>query len=93
MPSETARTVVVALAAGLAVAVAKLVAAIVTGSPAMTAEASHSFADFANDLFLLVAQIRSHRAPDDTRSGMDARPTSGLSWPPSARFLRAPHSR
>jgi cation diffusion facilitator family transporter len=65
MPSETSRTVVVALAAGLGVAIAKLFAAIVTGSPAMTAEASHSFADFANDLFLLVAQLRSHRAPDD----------------------------
>lgn len=65
MPKETARTVVVALAAGLAVAVAKLIAAIVTGSPAMTAEASHSFADFANDLFLLIAQFRSRRPPDD----------------------------
>jgi cation diffusion facilitator family transporter len=65
MPNETSRTVGVALGAGLAVAVAKLVAAIVTGSPAMTAEASHSFADFANDLFLLVAQFRSRRPPDD----------------------------
>lgn len=64
MPSETGRTVVVALVAGFGVAVAKLAAAMVTGSPAMTAEASHSFADFANDLFLLIAQIRSRRAPD-----------------------------
>jgi cation diffusion facilitator family transporter len=55
---------VVALAAGLAVAVAKLVAGLITGSPAMVAEAAHSFADFGNDSFLLVAQVQSRRPPD-----------------------------
>jgi cation diffusion facilitator family transporter len=65
MPNESARTVWVALAAGLGVALTKAGAAAFTGSPAMAAEASHSLADTANDLFLLVAQRRSaHRADD-----------------------------
>jgi divalent metal cation (Fe/Co/Zn/Cd) transporter len=59
------RTVVVALAAGLGVALAKPGAALITGSAALAAEASHSLTDTANDLFLLVAQRRSARAPDD----------------------------
>ena len=64
MPSESGRTIVVALAAGLGVAVAKLTAGLITGSPAMIAEAAHSLADFANDSFLLVAHVRSRRPPD-----------------------------
>jgi hypothetical protein len=52
---------------GLCVALAKTAAAIVTSSPAMAAEASHSLADTANDLFLLVAQRRSSRRRDDHR--------------------------
>src|SRR5580698_3982786 len=65
MPNESTRTVVVALAAGFGVALAKAVAAAVTGSAAMAAEASHSLADTANDFLLLVAQLRSSRHPDD----------------------------
>jgi cation diffusion facilitator family transporter len=65
MSSESARTVWVALAAGVGVALTKAVAAVFTGSPAMAAEASHSLADTANDLFLLVAQRRSSHRPDD----------------------------
>lgn len=64
MSSESGRTIIVALAAGLGVALAKLVAGLITGSPAMIAEAAHSLADFANDSFLLVAQVRSRRPPD-----------------------------
>ena len=56
MPNDSMRTVLVALGSGLAVAVAKAVVAVVTGSSAMAAEASHSLADTANDLFLFVAQ-------------------------------------
>jgi cation diffusion facilitator family transporter len=59
------RTVLVALGAGLGVALAKAGAAVVTGSSALAAEASHSLADTANDLFLLVAQRRSTRPADD----------------------------
>ncbi len=65
MPSESGRTVWVALLAGRGVALAKVAAAIVTTSPALAAEASHSLADTANDVFLLVAQRRSSRPPDD----------------------------
>ena len=63
MANESMRTVLVALGAGLGVALAKTGAAVVTGSSALAAEASHSLADTANDLFLLVAQRRSNRPP------------------------------
>lgn len=59
------RTVLVALWAGLGVALAKAGAAAFTGSSALAAEASHSLADTANDLFLLVAQRRSSRPAND----------------------------
>jgi cation diffusion facilitator family transporter len=64
MPDDSTRTVLVALGAGLGVALAKVGAAVFTGSPAMAAEASHSLSDTANDLFLFVAQRRSSRHPD-----------------------------
>jgi divalent metal cation (Fe/Co/Zn/Cd) transporter len=63
--SQTGRTVVIAFVAGLAVALAKIVAAIVTASPALSAEAAHSLGDSANDLFLIVAQVRSRRPADE----------------------------
>jgi cation diffusion facilitator family transporter len=65
MPDESMRTVVVALGAGIGVTLAKVGVAVFTGSSAMAAEASHSLADTANDLFLFVAQRRSTRSPDD----------------------------
>jgi cation diffusion facilitator family transporter len=65
MPSGTAKTVWVALSADLGVGLAKVGAAVFTGSPAMASEASHSLADTANDLFLVIAQRRSTRHPDD----------------------------
>ena len=65
MPDDSTRTVLVALGAGLGVALAKIGAAVFTGSSAMAAEASHSLSDTANDLFLFVAQRRSTRRPDD----------------------------
>jgi cation diffusion facilitator family transporter len=65
MPSDSMRTVVVALGSGLAVALAKAGAAVITGSTAMAAEAAHSLADSANDLSLFIAERRSSRPPDD----------------------------
>jgi divalent metal cation (Fe/Co/Zn/Cd) transporter len=62
---ESTRTVVVALGSGFGVALAKAGAAVFTGSSALAAEASHSLADTANDLFLLVAQRRGARPADD----------------------------
>jgi cation diffusion facilitator family transporter len=58
-------TVVIALAANLLVALAKTVASILTGSASMVAESAHSWADFGNEIFLLVADRRSVRARDD----------------------------
>ena len=65
MPNDSMRTVLVALGAGIGVALAKVAVAVVTGSAAIAAEAAHSLADTANDLFLFVAQRRSSRPPDD----------------------------
>jgi cation diffusion facilitator family transporter len=66
-PDASARTVAVALVANLGVALAKLVAAIVTRSTAMSAEAAHAFADTGNQVLLLVAQRRSRRPADRRR--------------------------
>src|SRR6478672_6571036 len=57
-------TVLVALAANLLVAVAKSVAAVITRSASLTAEAAHSWADTGNEVFLLVANRRAARPPD-----------------------------
>jgi cation diffusion facilitator family transporter len=65
MPNDSTRTVLVALGAGLGVALAKVGAAVLTGSAALAAEAAHSLADSGNDLSLFVAQRRSSRPADD----------------------------
>ena len=65
MPDDSTRTVLVALGSGLGVTLAKVGAAVFTGSTALAAEATHSLADNANDLSLFIAQRRSSRAPDD----------------------------
>jgi cation diffusion facilitator family transporter len=62
--AESARTVVIALFANLGVALAKLAAAVVSGSAAVLAEALHAFADSGNEMLLVVAQRRSARPPD-----------------------------
>ncbi|MEO9323080.1 cation diffusion facilitator family transporter [Nocardioides sp. C4-1] len=58
-------TVVVALVANGLLAAAKSVAAALTGSAAMLAEAAHSWADTGNEVFLLVAERRGSRPRDD----------------------------
>jgi cation diffusion facilitator family transporter len=58
-------TVVLAFFANLAVAIAKTVAALLTGSASMVAEAAHSWADTGNEIFLLVADRRGSIARDD----------------------------
>ncbi len=57
-------TVLVALAANVAIAVAKSVAALLTASASMTAEAAHSWADAGNEVLLLIAERRGRRGPD-----------------------------
>ena len=59
------RTVLVAVAANLLIAVAKGVAATVTGSAAMLAEATHSIADTCNEVLLFVGVRRGMRPADD----------------------------
>ena len=62
---ESRLTVVVAFATNLLIAVAKSVAALITGSASMVAEAAHSWADTGNEVLLLVAQRRGARPADD----------------------------
>jgi cation diffusion facilitator family transporter len=62
--SESTVTVLVAFTANLLVAAAKSIAALLTGSASMLAEAAHSWADAGNEIFLLIADQRSRRAPD-----------------------------
>lgn len=57
-------TVVLAFVANVLVAVAKSVAAAITGSASMVAEAVHSWADAGNEVFLLVADRTSRRPAD-----------------------------
>jgi len=61
---ESTVTVVTAIAANLAIAVAKGIAAVATGSAAMTAEAIHSVVDSANEVLLLVGLRRAQKPPD-----------------------------
>src|ERR1043166_6101367 len=62
--SESLTTVLVAFGANVLIALAKSAAAVVTGSASLVAEAAHSWADAGNEIFLLVADRRSHRPPD-----------------------------
>ncbi len=62
--SESMLTVVVAFAANLLIAIAKTVAASITGSASMVAEAAHSWADAGNEIFLLIAERRAIRPRD-----------------------------
>jgi cation diffusion facilitator family transporter len=58
------RVVIAALAVNVAIAAFKFVAAALSGSSAMLAEACHSSADTANQIFLLIGMRRSARPPD-----------------------------
>lgn len=63
---ESSVTVLVALGANALVAVAKIVAAVLTGSASMSAEAAHSVADTVNEILLLTALRASSRPADAT---------------------------
>lgn len=62
---ESLLTVVVALTANAVLAIAKTVAALLTGSAAMVAEAAHSWADAGNEVFLLIAERSGSRPRDE----------------------------
>jgi cation diffusion facilitator family transporter len=61
---ESLLTVLLALGANVAVAVAKAVAGVLTGSAAMLSEAAHSVADCGTEVFLLTALRRSEKPAD-----------------------------
>jgi cation diffusion facilitator family transporter len=63
---ESTTTVLIAFGANLAIAIAKTVVAIFTGSASMLAESAHSWADTGNEVFLVVADRRSRRDPDES---------------------------
>lgn len=61
---ESLGSVLVALAANTTIALAKGVAAALTGSPALLAETLHTVADAGNEVFLYIAIRRSHQPAD-----------------------------
>ncbi len=61
--ADPGRAVLVALGANFAIAITKYIAATVTGSGSMFAEAVHSSADCGNQLLLLLGMKRAKRAP------------------------------
>jgi divalent metal cation (Fe/Co/Zn/Cd) transporter len=66
------KVVQIAIAANAAIAISKYIAALISRSPAMLAEAFHSTGDTGNELLLLFAMRRSARTPDELHpSGME----------------------
>ncbi len=59
------KAIIAALGANLAIAVAKFLGFLVTGSSSMLAESVHSVADSGNQVLLLVGQKRGARAADE----------------------------
>lgn len=67
--------VVIAFLANIAIAIAKTVVALLTGSASLLAEAIHSWADAGNEIFLLIADRKGERERDaehPTGYGRDA---------------------
>jgi cation diffusion facilitator family transporter len=62
---ESRKTVLIALGANSAIAVAKAIAGLLSGSSAMLAEAAHSVADTINQIFLLFSLAVAEREPDE----------------------------
>ena len=67
--SSSTRAIFYALGANGGIALAKLTAAILTGSGAMLAEAIHSVADCTNQVFLLIG-IKEAKKPIDAAHPM-----------------------
>jgi cation diffusion facilitator family transporter len=63
---DSLTSVLAALAANTTIAIAKGVAAALTGSAALFAETLHTVADAGNEVFLYIAIRRSDRSPDET---------------------------
>jgi len=63
-PAHDNRTLLIAFAANLGIAVSKFAAAAVTGSSAMLTEGIHSVVDSLNQLLLIWGRRQSRKAPD-----------------------------
>lgn len=63
--ANSTRAILLALGANVAIFLSKLVAALITGSSAMLAEAVHSLADCANQGLLLFGMREAERAPSE----------------------------
>jgi cation diffusion facilitator family transporter len=61
--ADSVKSIIYALSANFAIAIAKLGAAVVTGSGSMMAESVHSFADCGNQLLLLLGLKNAKRPP------------------------------
>jgi cation diffusion facilitator family transporter len=64
-PGESVLTVVVAGGANLAIAAAKAIAGLLSGSSAMLSEAAHSVADTTTEVLLFTALRRGAKEPDE----------------------------
>ena len=63
--NDSARTILIALAANVVIAIAKLVTGLISGSTALLAEAAHSLADASNEVLLGISLRRSAKPADD----------------------------
>ena len=64
--SASLTTVLIAVGANLIIAIAKTVAAFMTGSASMIAESAHSWADAGNGTLLIVAEKKSVKPADES---------------------------
>ena len=69
MKTDNTRVLIIALGANVGIAVAKFVAAAITGSSAMLTEGVHSLVDSTNQLLLMYGQKRAAKPADATHPG------------------------
>ena len=69
MKAESTKVLIIALGANVGIAIAKFVAAAITGSSAMLTEGVHSVVDSTNQLLLMYGQKRARKPPDAIHPG------------------------
>jgi cation diffusion facilitator family transporter len=63
--SDSAKTILIALAANVFIAIAKLISGLISGSTALLAESAHSLADASNEVLLGISLRRAAVPADD----------------------------